>query len=553
MPGRRGLCALLIRFGLCALGLVRAGAGDPDGAIRPPPEPAARIAAQEVGIAGLVTDFVRGSAPAVAGSLQAGERAGAPVGHPEHVARGDEQFADETDRGGGDDGLPLPLRIPPRQPVFIAHPELLIGVFGEGDSLQVVARQRLGEETPGAGAAAEFKETAGIFAANPHAAGGVANEQTVGIEGVARVKLFERGSPGINPDKAPLHRREPVTAEAVIEHRPNVENRQIRQADPLPGGGGETGDAVAPKSQQREAGVVSRARIGPERFDARGGAIRPGLPGFVPPGESQMVIGADPAGGLVHEKLAGVAHGLGGPGGDAWRRELRTDPPGAAGRREEEVRQHGGGPLTRGDSGQQWASRPVVDGHGLRLADERSAAIGGHRTELPRAQEPEPVPPQGEGSGRRGRRMNRYDLSVGGAQGELVVIDGPESARGALPGGNRLAVDHPPGTVREVRQTGGSADPDVADRGIEEGGLGEGMRGESMVAHAVEAKDALLGGNPDHARVADGSIEDPQRFSGGELLKPVRTGGRLSREGSRQGEADQESDRGKRTKRHHAE
>ena len=74
-----------------------------------------------------------------------------------------------------------------------------------------------------------------------------------------------------------------------------------------------------------------------------------------------------------------------------------------------------------------------------------------------------------------------------------------------------------------------------------------------MVPHAVEAKDALLGGNPDHARVADGSIRDPQRLCGGELLKPVRTGGRLSREGTRQDEADQESDRGKRTERHHAE
>jgi len=86
--------------------------------------------------------------------------------------------------------------------------------------------------------------------------------------------------------------------------------------------------------------------------------------------------------------------------------------------------------------------------------------------------------------------MNRHDLSVGGAQGEPVVASGPESARGALPGGNRLAVDHPPGSVVEVHKTGGSADPGVADRGIEEGGPGEGIRGEAMAASEIRSGSA---------------------------------------------------------------
>lgn len=66
------------------------------------------------------------------------------------------------------------------------------------------------------------------------------------------MKLFERDSTGINPEEAPLH-------------HPNVQSRHIRQADPLPGGGRETGDAVAPETQQLAAGLVSRARPGSKR------------------------------------------------------------------------------------------------------------------------------------------------------------------------------------------------------------------------------------------------------------------------------------------------
>jgi hypothetical protein len=77
--------------------------------------------------------------------------------------------------------------------------------------------------------------------------------------------------------------------------------------------------------------------------------------------------------------------------------------------------------------------------------------------------------------------MNRHDLSDGGARGELAVANGPESMRGALPGGNRMAADHPPGTVLDVRKIGGSSDPEVDGRGRQEGLTGERIRGKAVV------------------------------------------------------------------------